>query len=153
MGLAFSVDDGEYICVQSPEVLAKRKEKALEKTLSETNFLIRSTAKDRLSGKPDMCRGYKIKNHDKGFHIQCDELPNIDLLTDGSPTQYPTKKGNYPLVAKVTDSRVVQNFDFGKVGFSVTYIKTEKGFDVIKSIYSSYLGAPLDVRASYIKKP
>ena len=29
---------------------------------------------------------------------------------------------------------------------------TEKGFDVIKSISSSYLGAPLKVRASYIKK-
>ena len=149
---AFSIEDGVFVCVQSEDTVEKRKNVALEKTASESNFLIRSKVRDYLKGKPDMCRTYSVENHSKGFRITCDDKPTIDLRTDGTPTEYPSPKGKFSRTAKVTSGQVVQNFDFAKAGFRVTYIQTEKGFDVIKSISSSYLGAPLKVRASYIKK-
>ena len=150
--LAFSIEDGVYTCVQSVETVQKRKDAALEKTLSQTNFIIRSAAKDRLKGKPDMCRSYTVNNHAKGFLITCDQKPTIDLRTDGTPTEYPSPKGTFSQIAKISGAQVVQTFDFGKATFEVTYIQTETGFDVVKSIESSYLGAPLRVRLSYTKK-
>ena len=150
--LAFTIEDGEYSCVQSVDTVQKRQDAALEKTLAKTNFIIRSAARERLKGQPDMCRTYAIENHAKGFKITCDQKPTIDLRTDGTPTEYPTPKGSFSRTAKVSSDRVVQTFDFGKASFEVTYIVTETGFDVVKSIESSYLGAPLRVRVSYIKK-
>ena len=93
--LAFSIEDGVYTCVQSVETVQKRKDAALEETLSKTNFLIRSAAKERLKGKPEMCRTYAVENHEKGFRITCDKKPTIDLRTDGTPTEYPTQKAHF----------------------------------------------------------
>ena len=150
--LAFSIEDGVYTCVQSVETVQKRKDTALEQTLSKTNFIIRAAAKKRLEGKPDMCRTYAVKNHAKGFQITCDKRPMIDLRTDGTPTEYPTPKGSFSRTAQVRSDQIVQTFDFGQATFEVIYIQTTTGFDVIKSIESSYLGAPLRVRVSYTKK-
>lgn len=150
---AFSIEKGEYICVQSTEDLERRKQQALEKTLQSMNFLMRSMAESRLTGKPYMCRTYIIEPTENILRVTCDDKPVIEIRLDGTKTEYSTKEGSYASIAKVDERQIFQTFDAGKGGFSVTYIRTEKGFDVVKSIFSSYLKESLTVRASYIRKP
>ena len=149
---AFSIEKGEYICVQSTEEVESRKERALEKTLDAMNFLTRSMAESRLRGKPYMCRRYIMEPADNILKVTCDDKPVIEIHLDGTSTEYPTKEGSYSSIAKVDEQQIFQTFDAGKGGFSVTYIRTEKGFDVVKSIFSPYLSVALTVRASYIPK-
>ena len=148
---AFSIEDGAYVCVQTQKQMEKRKEEALKITLDSTNFMIRGMAESRLKGSPYMCRDYNFESFPNVLRVTCDDRPIIDIRLDGKPTHYPTKKdGGFSSVAKVTPKRIVQSFDGSRGGFSVEYIQTQSGFDVVKTIHSPYLGEPLRVRASYI---
>lgn len=148
---AFSIEEGSYVCVQSQQQVEKRKQDALDVTLRSTNFMIRGMAESRLKGAPYMCRTYNIVSLPNVLRVTCDERPVIDIRLDGKPTHYPTKKdGGFSSVAKVEPQKLIQQFDGSRGGFSVVYIQTESGFDVVKSIYSPYLGEPLRVRASYV---
>ena len=148
---AFSIEEGSYVCVQSQQQVEKRKQEALDVTLRSTNFMIRGMAESRLKGTPYMCRTYNIVSLPNVLRVTCDERPVIDIRLDGTPTHYPTKKdGGFSSVAKIESKKLIQKFDGSRGGFSVVYIQTESGFDVVKSIYSPYLGEPLRVRASYV---
>ena len=148
---AFSIEEGSYVCAQSEQQIEKRKKEALKVTLDATNFIIRGMAESRLKGTPHMCRTYNIVSLPNVLRVTCDALPVIDIRLDGKPTHYPTKKdGGFSSVAKVESTRLIQQFDASRGGFSVEYIQTQSGFDVVKSIYSPYLGEPLRVRASYV---
>ncbi|MAA79188.1 MAG: hypothetical protein CL916_07995 [Deltaproteobacteria bacterium] len=148
---AFSIEEGSYVCVQSQQQMEKRKKEALKVTLDSTNFMIRGMAESRLEGAPYMCRTYIIESLPNVMRVTCDAYPVIDIRLDGKPTYYPTRKdGGFSSVAKVKPKRLIQQFDASSGGFSVEYIQTQTGFDVVKSIYSPYLGEPLRVRASYV---
>lgn len=149
--LAFSVDDGAYTCVQTQVQMEQRKKEALQKTLDATNFMIRGMAESRLEGKPYMCRRYLLESLSGALRVTCDKRPVIDIKLDGTPTFYPTQNGGFTSVADIEPQKIVQKFDAGNGGFSVVYQKTDIGFDVIKTIYSSYLGVPLKVHASYVR--
>ena len=148
---AFSIEDGPYVCVQSEQQMEKRKQDALKVTLDATNFMIRGMAESRLKGTPYMCRFYNFESLPNVLRVTCDDRPVIDIRLDGKPTHYPTKKdGGFSSVAKVEPKKIIQSFDAGRGGFSVEYIQTQSGFDVVKTIYSPYLGEALRVRASYV---
>ena len=53
-------------------------------------------------------------------------------------------------MAKIEPKKIIQSFDASRGGFSVEYIQTSSGFDVVKTIQSPYLGEALRVRASYV---
>ena len=148
---AFSVEEGSYICVQSMVQMEQRKRQALKKTLDATNFMIRGMAESRLDGKPYMCQSYHLESLPNILRVTCDKRPVIDIRLDGAPTYYPTNSGGFTSVAKITPQKIIQSFEAGKGGFSVVYELTDSGFDVIKTIQSSYLGLPLIVRASYVR--
>lgn len=151
---AFTIDDGSYVCVQSEQQMEKRKEEALKVTLDATNFMIRGMAESRLKGTPYMCRTYNFESLPNVLRVTCDDRPIIDIRLDGKPTHYPTKNdGGFSSVAKITPKKIIQSFDGGRGGFSVEYIQTQTGFDVLKTIRSPYLGKPLKVRASYVASP
>jgi hypothetical protein len=150
---AFSIEEGSYVCVQSATEMKNRKKSALQKTLKSTNFLIRGMAESRLKDKPYMCTAYRFEHLPSVLRVTCDDRPVIDIHLEGKPTHYPTPKGGFSSVAQVDKYNIIQRFDAENGGFSVTYVRTEQGFDVVKSIYSSYLGVPLEVRASYVRSP
>jgi hypothetical protein len=147
---AFSIEEGSYVSVQSTAEMNKRKKNALKKTLASSNFFIRSMVESRLDGKPYMCSGYRFEHLPSVLRVTCDDRPVIDIHLEGKPTHYPTPNGGFSSIAEVKEKKIIQRFDADNGGFSVVYIRTEKGLDVVKSIYSSYLGAPLEVRASYV---
>ena len=148
---AFSIEDGAYVCVQTEQQLEKRKEDALKVTLEATNFMIRGMAESRLKGTPYMCRAYNFESLPNILRVTCDDRPVIDIRLDGKPTHYPTKKdGGFSSVAKIEPQKIIQSFDASRGGFSVEYIQTLSGFDVVKTIHSPYLGEALRVRASYV---
>ena len=140
---------GVFQCVEKDTDLKQKKDAALQKTLSKSSFLIRPLANSKLKGKPNICKQYQISTKDAEMKVKCDDKIQITLMLDGTPTTYPSKDGPISVIARVEDNRITQTFQVSKGGMSVEYIFHEDRLQVIKTIDSSYLGAPLVVSVDY----
>ena len=78
------------------------------------------------------------------------QKPTIAVQLNGTPTQYPKDDGTMlDVIAVIQNNQITQSFTFDNGMLKVIYTITPDCFWVEKTIYSTYLGMPLSIKACY----
>ena len=145
--------NGYFVPREQMESIYQRREHSKVKTLEASHFLVRSLAGPQLDQKPYICKEYHFEMDGPILNVTCDDRGSIGINLNGQPTQYTRPDGTVmKVVAQVEGAMITQAFAGEDGGLKVTYLFSEEGVIVTKSISSTYLGLPLSVEVFYQKQ-
>ena len=149
LSMVFAYPSGTFIRQESAAQTKEAHAKALEETLSASNFLVRNAARKRLADRPYSCTQYRIKSYEDRLEINCDQRPTFVIRLDGTVTTYKGKK----IEVHAADGRIEQYIGTKKGGIKIIYTFQKDGFSVQKIIQSRHLGKDLAIQNTYKIQP